>query len=136
MIAIYLLVIGCGVAIMSSFVLGLWLRIINSKKAAEITTRIMHVIVVSSITLPLINVLYNLRIYNYDELLNIPSLPFPIISKAVAIVMMFIGMGLVILAVGSLLFRGQEFPLMILTEKLADNFLYKRTRNPMMLGFF
>jgi protein-S-isoprenylcysteine O-methyltransferase Ste14 len=54
----------------------------------------------------------------------------------VAIVMMFIGMGLIILAVGSLLFGGQGFPLMILTAKLADNFLYRRTRNPMMLGLY
>jgi protein-S-isoprenylcysteine O-methyltransferase Ste14 len=132
--AIYLLIIGWGVCVMSTVAFGILLRIIHSKKAAEITTRIMHVIVVSSITLPLINVLYYFRMYNYDELLNIPSLQFPTISKAVGIVMMFIGIGLVILAVGSLLFRGQGFPLMILTEKLADNLLYKRTRNPMMSG--
>jgi protein-S-isoprenylcysteine O-methyltransferase Ste14 len=136
MSAIYLLIIGWGVCLMSSVAFGILLRIIHSKNAAEITTRIMHVIVVCSMTVPLINAIYNLEIYNYDELLNIPSLPFPTISKAVAFVMMFIGIGLIILAVGSLLFRGQGFPLMILTEKLADNLLYRRTRNPMMLGFF
>ena len=136
--AIYLLVIGLGVFVISSFALGILLRIMNSKKAAETITRIMHLILILSLTFPLLYAIFNpfLNIFNFDELLNIPSLPFPTISKAVAIVMMFIGIGFVILAVGSLLFRGQGFPLMILSQKLADNLLYKRTRNPMMLGLF
>jgi protein-S-isoprenylcysteine O-methyltransferase Ste14 len=134
--AIYILVIGWGVCVMSTIAFGILLRTIHSKKAAEIITRIMHVIVVCSMTLPLINIIYYLGDYNYDKLLNIPSLPFPTISKAVAFATMFIGIGFIILAAGSLLFRGQGFPLMILTEKLADNLLYKRTRNPMMFGFF
>lgn len=136
--AIYLLGIGLGVYVMSTLALGILLRIIKSKKAAEIITRIMHLILILSVLLPLLYAIFNpfLNIFNFDELLNIPSLPFPTISKMVAIVMMFIGIGLIILAVGSLLFRGQGFPLMILTKKLADNLLYKRTRNPMMLGLF
>jgi protein-S-isoprenylcysteine O-methyltransferase Ste14 len=138
MSAIYLLVIGLGVFVISSFALGILLRIINSKKAAEIITRIMHLILVFSVAFPLFYAISNpfSDNLNFDELLNIPSLPLPTISKAVAVVMMFIGIGLVILAVGSLLFRGQGFPLMMLTKKLADHLLYKRTRNPMMLGLF
>jgi protein-S-isoprenylcysteine O-methyltransferase Ste14 len=136
--AIYLLVIGLGVFVISSFALGILLRIINSKKAAEIITRMMHLILIFSMPFPLLYAIFNPfpNIFNFDELLNIPSLPFPTISKAVGVAMMFVGMGFVILALGSLLFRGQGFPLMILTEKLADNLLYKRTRNPMMLGLF
>jgi len=52
--AIYFLIIGWGVCVMSSLVFGILLRIRHSKKTAENTTRIMHLIVVSSITLPLI----------------------------------------------------------------------------------
>jgi protein-S-isoprenylcysteine O-methyltransferase Ste14 len=138
MIAIYFLVIGLGVFVISSFALGILLRIINSKKAAQIITRVMHLIVIFSLSFPLFYAIFNpsSNIFHFDELLNIPSLPFSTISKVLAIVMMFIGIGLVILAAGSLLFRGQGFPLMILTQKLADNLLYKRTRNPMMLGLF
>ena len=137
MSAIYLLVIGLGVFVISSFGLGILLRIINSKKAAEIITRVMHFIVIFSLSFPLLYVIFDpSNILHFDELLSIPSLPFPTISKIIAIVMMFIGIGFIILSVGSLLFRGQGFPLMILTEKLADNSLYKRTRNPMMLGLF
>ncbi len=136
--AIYFLVAGLGVFVISSFTFGILLRIINSKKAAEIITRVMHLILIFSLSFPLFYAIFNpfLNIFYFDELLSIPSLPFPTISKAVGVVMMFIGMGFVILAIGSLLFRGQGFPLMILTEKLADNLLYKRTRNPMMLGLF
>jgi protein-S-isoprenylcysteine O-methyltransferase Ste14 len=81
-------------------------------------------------------VIFNLRVYNYDELLNIPSIPFPTISKAVGVILMLIGIGLAILAPVSLLESGEGLPLFVLTKKLDDNFLYKRTRNPMMLGFF
>lgn len=138
MIAIYFLVIGLGVFVISSFALGILLRLINSKKSAEIITRVMHVILLFSLSFPLFYAIFNpfLNIFYFDELLSIPSLPFPIISKILAIVMMFIGIGFMILSVGSLLFRGQGFPLMLLTGKLADNLLYKRTRNPMMLGLF
>jgi len=136
MIAIYFLVIGWGVCVMSSLGSGILLRIIHSKKTAEITTRIIHLIVVSSITLPLINVIYHLRVYNYDELLNIPSMPFLTISKAVGVVMMLIGIGLAILAPISLLESGEGLPLFVLTKKVVTKEIYKRTRNPMMLGFF
>jgi protein-S-isoprenylcysteine O-methyltransferase Ste14 len=138
MSAIHLLVIGVGVFVISSFALGILLRITNSKKAAEIITRVMHLILIFSLSFPLFYAILNpsLNIFSFDKLLGIPSLPFPTISKVVAIVMMFIGIGLIILSMGSLLFRGQGFPLMLLTEKLADNLLYKRTRNPMMLGLF
>jgi protein-S-isoprenylcysteine O-methyltransferase Ste14 len=134
--AIYLLVIVWGAWLMSILVLGILLRTIHSKKAAEIITRIMQLIVVSSVILSLIIVIYYLRVYNYDVLLNIPSIPFPTISKAVGVVMMLMGIGLAILAPLSLLESGEGLPLFVLTKKLADNFLYKRTRNPMMLGFF
>jgi protein-S-isoprenylcysteine O-methyltransferase Ste14 len=138
MSAIYLLVIGLGVFVISSLALGILLRIMNSKRAAEIITRVMHLIVIFSVAFPLAYAIFSpfSNIFNFDELLNIPSLPFPTTSKALAIVMMFVGIGLIILAVGSLLFRGQGFPLMILTAKLADNLLYRRTRNPMMLGLY
>ncbi len=136
--AIYLLLIGLGVFVISTFVLGILLRITNSKKAAEIITRIMHLILVISTTLPLAYAIFNpfLSIFEFDRFLNIPSLPFPMISRAAGVVMMVIGIGLANLAAGTLLFSGQGFPLMILTEKMADNFLYKRTRNPMIMGLY
>jgi protein-S-isoprenylcysteine O-methyltransferase Ste14 len=137
MSAIYLLVIGLGVFVISSLALGILLRAIHSKKAAEMITRVMHLVVILSLSFPLLYVMLNpSNILYFDEQLSIPSLPFPTISKVVAIVMMFIGIGFVILAVGSLLFKGQGFPLMILSQKLADHLLYKWTRNPMMLGLF
>ena len=138
MSGIYLLVIGLAVFVISSFALGTLLRIENSKRAAEIITRVMHLILILTVTLPLAFAIFSpfSNIFSFDELLNIPSLPFPTIPKAVAIAMMFVGIGLIILAVGSLLFRGLGFPLVMLTAKLADNFLYQRTRNPMMLGLY
>ncbi len=138
MSAVYFLVIGLGVFVISSFALGILLTRVNSKKTAEIITRVMHLILFLTLSFPVFYAIFNpfSNIFKFDDLLSIPSLPFPTISKAVGAVMMFIGIGFVILSVGSLLFRGQGFPLMILSQKLADDLLYKRTRNPMMLGLF
>jgi len=135
---IYLLVIGLGVFVISTLVLGFLLRTIHLKKPAEIITRIMHLILIFSVPLPIVYAISNpfLNIFKFDEFLNIPSLPFPIISRAAGVAMLLIGACLGTLATWLLLFRGLGFPLMILTEKLADNFLYKRMRNPIMLGLY
>lgn len=134
---IYLLVIGLGVFLMSTLVFGIWLRIIKSKKAAKIITNILHLILLSML-LPLFYVIFNqsLIIYNFDKLLNIPSLPFPVISKTIGIVMIVIGTSLITLAIIFLLVIGEGLFAFSLTKKVVDDLLYKHTRNPMVLGLF
>lgn len=95
----------------------------------------MHLILICSVLLPLLYAIFNpiLNIYNFDNLLNIPSLPFSTISKTIGVVMIMIGIGLMSIAQILLLGIGEGFPLLSLTRKLTDNFLYERTRNPMIL---
>jgi protein-S-isoprenylcysteine O-methyltransferase Ste14 len=69
-------------------------------------------------------------------LLNIPSLPFPVILKVIGVVMFVIGVVLASIAQILLLGIGEGFPLLSLTKKLTDNLLYERTRNPMLLGLY
>lgn len=139
MSAIYLLVIGCGVFAMSSCALGLLLRIKkNSKKVVKIITIIMHLIIIFSMALPLFNGIFSLiaGVNNYDELLGISSLPFPTILHTIGAVMFLTGQGLMLISAISLAVSGEGTFLIDLTKELAVNFLYKHTRNPMMLGFF
>ncbi len=135
---IYLLVIGWIIFIISSIVLGILLRKMNSKKAAENIIRIMHTILIISIILPLFYAIGNqfITIDSYDKLLNIPSLPFTAIFRIAGVVMMLIGISLTILAKLSLLVSAEGLPLLTLTKKLDNDFLYKHVRNPMMLGFY
>jgi protein-S-isoprenylcysteine O-methyltransferase Ste14 len=94
----------------------------------------MHVIVVFSIVVPPLILLNYSGTYNYDELLNIPSFNLPMILKVVAIVIMIIGLASILLAIMSLAIKGGGSPAIALTEKFANDFLYKYTRNPLILG--
>jgi protein-S-isoprenylcysteine O-methyltransferase Ste14 len=135
MFSIYLQVIGCGVFAMSIFILGVWLRRHPSKKAAETTSRIAHFFFFFALLLPLVIGLSSPELTYYDELLDIPSLPFPTISMAIGALMMLIGSGFMLISIVVLLDRGQGLPAFELTKKLAAKDIYKRTRNPMALGF-
>jgi protein-S-isoprenylcysteine O-methyltransferase Ste14 len=105
-----------------------------TKKAAKIASIIMHIIVVFCIVVPPLILLNYSDTYNYDELLNIPSFHLHMILKAVAIVIMIIGLALILIAIMSLAIKGGGSPAIALTEKLANDFLYKYTRNPLIFG--
>lgn len=134
MVIIYLQAIGCVLCVVSSFALGAWLKRHPSKKAAEITTRIMHFFIIIAWVTPIGAGLTMLT--EYDELLGMPPLPFPMISQVTGALVMLIGVGFFVISIVVLLDRGEGLPAFELTKKLAAKDLYKRTRNPMSLGFY
>jgi protein-S-isoprenylcysteine O-methyltransferase Ste14 len=137
MFIIYLQVAGCVVFALSAFILGTWLKLHPSSKSAEKTTRIMHLIIIFIVIVPMFTGLISYPgLTHYDELLGIPSLPFPTISLVAGAVMIMFGSGLMLIAPLILLDRGQGSFLVDLTKKLAVKDIYKRTRNPMMLGLY
>ncbi len=137
MVIIYLQVIGCGAFALSAFILGIWLRRHPSKEVAKKITRIMHYVIVVTLIIPMFTGLTTYPgLTHYDELLGIPSLPYPTISLIAGAVMMLIGFGLMMIAPLVLLDRGQGSFLVVLTNKLAAKDIYERTRNPMMLGLY
>lgn len=134
MILIYLQVTGCVVLVVSSFALGIWLRRYPSKKAAEITSRIMHFFIIIAWVTPIGAGLTMLT--EYDELLGIPPLPLPMISLVTGALVMLIGFGFFVISIVVLMDRGEGLLAFELTKKLAAKDIYKRTRNPMSLGFY
>lgn len=134
MVLIYLQAIGCVLCVVSSFALGAWLKRHSSKKAAEITTRIMHFFIIIAWVTPIGAGLTMLT--EYDELLGMPPLPFPMISLVTGAVVMLVGVVFFVISNVALLDGGGGLPAFELTKKLAAKDLYKRTRNPMSLGFY
>ena len=134
MILIYLQVTGCVVLAVSSFALGIWLKRHPSKKAAEITSRIMHFFIIIAWVTPIGAGLSMLT--EYDQLLGIPPLPFPMISLVTGALMILIGSDFFVISIVVLLDRGEGLLAFELTKKLAAKDIYKRTRNPMSLGFY
>ena len=133
---IYLQAIGFGVFVMSAFALGTWLRRHPSKKAAEVTTRIMHFFLIFAVIIPMSAGFTDPGLNYYDELLGIPSLPFQTILLAVGVVMMLIGFGFFAISIVVLFDHGEGLLAFELTKKLAAKDIYERTRNPMSLGFY
>ncbi len=134
MILIYLQAIGCVLCAVSSFALGIWLKRHPSKNAAEITSRIMHFFIIIAWVTPIGAGLTMLT--EYDELLGIPPLPFPMISQVTGALVMLIGVVFFVISIVVLLDRGGGLPAFELTKKLAAKDIYKRTRNPMSLGIY
>ncbi|MBP7331729.1 MAG: isoprenylcysteine carboxylmethyltransferase family protein [Firmicutes bacterium] len=134
MVLIYLQAIGCVVFVVSSFALGIWLKRHPSKKTAEITTRIMHFIMIITWVIPIGTGLTILT--EYDELLGMPPLPFSMISLVTGAVVMLVGVVFFVISIVVLLDRGEGLLAFELTKKLAAKDIYKRTRNPMSLGFY
>lgn len=138
MTGIILLLSGCVVSTVSIFVLGLWIRKIPSLKNTEIATKILHIIILITISAPVLNIVLNItfRDYNYDKRLGIPSLPPLTILDVMGSSMMLLGVVMHILSSSSILRRGKGLPLIALTKELGDNLLYEYLRHPMILGFF
>ena len=138
MTVIYSLLIGVGIFIISTVIVGKSLRRVHSKRAVERITRIMHVILIITVIAPLLFAIFNLseNIYNFDQILNIQSLPFPSILTKIGVVMIIIGVVVMVVAQTLLLGFGDGLALLSLSKKLTVNVLYERSRNPMILGDF
>lgn len=133
--AIYLQVIGCAVFAVIAFILGIWLRRYPSKKAAEITSRVMHFFLFIAVVIPITAGFTYPGLNHFDELLGIPSLPLRTIALAAGALMMLIGFGFFAISIVVLFDHGEGLFAFELTKKLAAKDIYEYTRNPMALGF-
>jgi protein-S-isoprenylcysteine O-methyltransferase Ste14 len=136
MFTIYYVIIGIIAFFIAAFILGLWLRGRRTKANAEKSSRVMHFLFFAGLVAPpIVGVIYP-GLTHFDTLLGLPSLPFKPFFLVLGIILAM--PGLYFLGVTNKLLRslGSGTNAFILTKRIVDDEIYKRTRNPMSLGFY
>lgn len=136
MFTYYLILIGLLFFAVGVGVLGVWLRRHPSKDNAEKSSRIMHFLFFAGMNAPLfIGVLYP-GLTHFDELVGLKPLPWKTFFLVLGII--FAIPGLYLLTITNKLLRalGSGANAFRLTKRIVAEDVYKRTRNPMSLGFY
>ena len=136
MFVLYLVIIGILVFAAGAVVSGLWLRKNPSRENAEKSSRVMHFLFFIGLVGPGLTLLFTPGVTHLDALVGMDPLPWR---------PFFIGLGL-LLGLPGLYFLGASNKLLRalgsganafrLTEKIVAADVYRRTRNPMSLGYY
>ena len=136
MFTFYWIIIGSAAMAIGAVVLGIWLRRNSSKENAEKSSRIMHFLFFAGQIFPPLVGLFYPGYANFDKLVGLEPLPFKTVFLALGI-LLFIP-GFYFMGVTNKLLRslGSGTNAFILTKRVVNDDIYKRTRNPMSLGFY
>jgi protein-S-isoprenylcysteine O-methyltransferase Ste14 len=133
---IYWIIIGSVAMAIGSIVLGIWLRNNPSKENAERSSRVMHFLFYAGQVLPLVVAFFIPGLTHLDTLVDLPSLPGKLVFLVLGILLVIPGAYLMAVTNRLLRSRGSGSAAFILTRRVVDDDIYKRTRNPMSLGFY
>jgi protein-S-isoprenylcysteine O-methyltransferase Ste14 len=116
--------------------LGVWLRRHPSKDNAEKSSRVMHFLFFAGMGAPLLLGLFYPGLTHFDELVGLKALPWKIFFLVLGIILAI--PGLYFLTITNKLLRalGSGANAFRLTKRIVTEDVYKRTRNPMSLGFY
>ncbi len=136
MFTVYYVLIGIVTFFIAALVLGLWLRAHRSKENAERYSRVAHFFFFAGLIAPPLVAIFCPGLTRFDALLSLLSLPFKPFFLALGILLAI--PGLYVMAVTNKLLRslGSGANAFILTKRIVNDDIYKRTRNPMSLGFY
>jgi len=136
MFVLYLGLIGFLVFTMGVGILGFWLRKHPSQENAEKTSRIMHTLFFAGVVAPAVIMLFYPGLTGLDRLIGLTSFPSSSIFLVSGILFAF--PGLYLLGVSNKLLRskGNGANAFRLTDRIVQTDIYKRTRNPMSLGYY
>lgn len=136
MFTVYYVIIGIVVFFIAALVLGFWLRAHRSQENAERSSRVMHFFFFAGLVAPPLIAIFYPGLTHFDALLGLTSLPFKPFFLALGIILAI--PGLYFLGVTNKLLRalGSGTNAFILTKRIVSDDIYKRTRNPMSLGFY
>jgi len=133
---IYFIFIGLFAFAAGAWILGVWLRRNPSKENAEKYSRVMHFLFFAGLGAPFTVGLFSPGLTHFDELVGLKSLPWKTF---------FLVLG-ILLAIPGLYFMGTTNKLLRalgsganafrLTKRIVADDIYKRTRNPMSLGYY
>lgn len=136
MFTIVLQMLGWLIFLMSTTTLGAWLRRNPSKRNAGRTSRSLHFLFWIGIVPPAGLGVFYPGLTHFDTELGFSPLPRHSVVLTVGILGLLIGAYLFIVSNVALGLFGEGMSAFWLTRQLVVGNIYKRTRNPMSLGFY
>lgn len=136
MVTIVVQGIGVLAFLIGSAWLGRRVRRIEGAVPARHLSRVSHLLFWLCLMLPGFVGLLSPGLRHYDELLGVPSLPWRTLSSVTGSVLLAAGIGLMIGANRALVRLGSGTAAFVLTERVVSEGIYRRSRNPMSLGFY
>ncbi len=136
MFTIYMTLLGLFFFVTGVVILGAWLRKNKTKENAEKSSRIMHFLFFAGMVAPPIIGVFYPGLTRFDELAGLKSLPWKPFFLVLGIILAI--PGLYFMGVTNKLLRalGRGANAFRLTKNIVVDDIYKRTRNPMSLGFY
>ena len=136
MFTIYLVLIGLVTFTAGVLILGAWLRKNPSKDNAEKSSRVMHFLFFAGMVAPPFVGLFYPGLTHFDELVGWQSLPWKPFFLSLGILLAI--PGIYFMGITNKLLRalGSGANAFRLTKRIVADDIYKRTRNPMSLGFY
>jgi protein-S-isoprenylcysteine O-methyltransferase Ste14 len=122
--------------VVGTITLGAWLRRNPSRRHAEKTSRILHLLFWVTVAPSMAWGVFNPGLSRYDRLLGLSPLPSYSILSLVGFLSLLIGMYLILIANVTLWIHGRGAHALILTRQLVVTSIYEWTRNPMSLGVY
>jgi protein-S-isoprenylcysteine O-methyltransferase Ste14 len=136
MFTLYWVLVGLAVFAGGVAVLGVWLRKNPSKDNAEKSSRVMHFLFFAGmVTPPLVGLFYP-GLTHFDERIGLKPLPWKPVFFALGILLAVPGFYFMIITNKLLRALGSGANAFILTKRVVADDIYRRTRNPMSLGFY
>jgi protein-S-isoprenylcysteine O-methyltransferase Ste14 len=136
MFTIYLTLLGLLSFVSGTVTLGTWLRSHRTKSDAERSSRVMHFLFFACLGAPPMIGMFFPGLTHFDEIAGLQSLPWKPFFLALGIILAI--PGLYFLGITNKLLRtlGSGANAFRLTKQIVAEDIYKRTRNPMSLGFY
>jgi len=133
---LYFFLIGLFAFTVGAWILGAWLRRNPSKENAEKSSRVMHFLFFAGQVAPPLVGLFYPGLTHFDELVGLAPLPLKPAFLALGILLAV--SGFYFMAITNKLLRalGSGANAFRLTKRIVADDIYKRTRNPMSLGFY
>lgn len=136
MLTLYFVFIGLIAFTAGAWIFGAWLRRNPSKESAEKSSRVMHFLFFAGQVAPPLVGLFYPGLTHFDELVGLPPLPWKPFFLVLGILLAIPGFYYMGITNKLLRALGSGANAFRLTKRIVSDDIYKRTRNPMSLGFY
>ena len=136
MVVLYLGLLGLLTFVVGVGIMGLWLRRHPSKVNAEKSSRITHFLFFAGLGTPFLISVFYPGLTHLDELVGLDPLPWKTFFLITGILLAISGLYFLGISNKSLRALGSGANAFRLTKQIVEKDIYKRTRNPMSLGYY